>query len=60
MGPVDFVDADIPVHTAGRDHPLRKPCARILHLVAKKPEPFTIESAVAYQCRMHRPVPRSR
>ena len=35
MGPVDFVDAVIPVHTAGHDHPLKEPCARILRLLAR-------------------------
>ena len=41
-----FIDANIPIYAAGRDHPLKEPCARILRMVAKEPQTFVTNSEV--------------
>lgn len=53
MNPVVFIDANIPIYAAGRDHPLKEPCARILRMVAKEPQPFVTNSEVLQEL-MHR------
>ncbi len=34
MSPAAFIDVNIPIYAAGRPHPLKAPCARILVLAA--------------------------
>jgi len=46
MSPAVFVDVNIPIYAAGRDHPLKEPCTRILRMVAKEPQPFITNSEV--------------
>ena len=37
MNLVVFIDANIPIYPAGRDHPYKEPYARILRLLADDP-----------------------
>ena len=53
MNPAVFIDANIPIYAAGRDHPLKEPCARILRMVAEEPQPFATNSEVLQEL-MHR------
>lgn len=46
MSPAVFIDANVPVYAAGRDHPLKRPCARILRNVAEDPRPFVTNAEV--------------
>ncbi len=46
MSPAVFIDANVPIYAAGGDHPLKKPCARILRRVAADPQPFVTDSEV--------------
>ena len=38
MPPVMFTDANVPIYAAGREHPFREPCIRVLAAVNDKPE----------------------
>ncbi len=40
MSPAAFLDANVPIYAAGRPHSLKEPCARILLLVAERPQAF--------------------
>lgn len=53
MSPAVFIDANIPIYAAGRGHPLKEPCARILRMVAKEPQSFVTNSEVLQEL-MHR------
>ena len=53
MNPVVFIDANVPIYAAGRDHPYKEPCARILRLVADDPQYFVTDSEVLQEV-MHR------
>ena len=46
MSPVAFIDANIPIYAAGREHPYKKPCADILVLVADNPRLFVTDAEV--------------
>jgi|FLYL01.1.fsa_nt_gi predicted nucleic acid-binding protein len=52
-----FVDANIPIYAAGRDHPLKRPCISVLHLIAEVPDAF-VTSAEVLQEMMHHYVSR--
>jgi uncharacterized protein len=52
MTPV-FLDVNIPMYAAGEDHPLRRPCARVLELVAESPEAFWTNAEI-FQEILHR------
>jgi predicted nucleic acid-binding protein len=41
-----FLDANIPIYAAGRDHPLKAPCVRILRLAAAHPDRFITDAEV--------------
>lgn len=41
-----FLDANVPLYAAGRDHPLKAPCLRILEAAANRPEAFTTDAEV--------------
>ena len=41
-----FIDASVPIYAAGRSHPLKEPCAKILRLVAERPEMFFTDAEV--------------
>ena len=53
MNPVVFIDANVPIYAAGRDHPYKGPCARILRVVADDPQYFVTDSEVLQEM-MHR------
>ncbi len=53
MSPVAFIDANVPIYAAGRDHPYKAPCIQILHLVAENPDRF-ITNAEIFQELLHR------
>jgi len=41
-----FLDANIPTYAAGRDHPLKEPCSRVLRLAAAHPDRFVTDAEV--------------
>jgi uncharacterized protein len=53
MSPPIFIDANVPVYAAGRPHPLKEPCARILRLAAERPRMF-FTNAEVLQEQLHR------
>jgi len=53
MSPPIFVDANVPIYAAGRPHPLKEPCVRILHLAAERPRMF-FTNAEVLQEMLHR------
>lgn len=53
MSPVGFIDANVPIYAAGRDHPYKELCGRILRMVADKPEAFVTNSEVLQEL-LHR------
>ena len=53
MNPAVFIDANVPIYAAGRDHPYKPPCARILLMVADDPQFFATDSEVLQEI-MHR------
>ena len=46
MNPVVFIDTNVPIYAAGRAHPLKEPCARILLLVAEHSQAFVTDAEV--------------
>ena len=52
MPPVAFIDANVPIYAAGREHPYREPCIRVLAAVNDKPEAF-VTNAEVFQEIMH-------
>jgi predicted nucleic acid-binding protein len=53
MSPPIFVDANVPIYAAGRPHPLKEPCARILRLAAERPRMFFTNAEVLQEL-LHR------
>ena len=53
MSPVVFIDANIPIYAAGRAHPYKEPCAKILGLVAENPL-VSVTDAEVLQELVHR------
>lgn len=53
MSPAAFLDANVPIYAAGRHHPLKEPCARILLLVAENPQAFVTDAEVLQEL-LHR------
>ena len=53
MIPAVFIDANVPIYAAGRDHPYKEPCARILRILADDPQSFVTDSEVLQEI-MHR------
>ncbi len=53
MNPAVFVDANVPIYAAGREHPYKQPCARILRILADDPQLFVTDSEVLQEI-MHR------
>ena len=53
MSPAAFLDTNVPIYAAGRSHPLKEPCAKILLLVADDPEAF-VTNAEVLQELLHR------
>lgn len=50
---VAFVDANIPIYAAGREHPYRGPCARIIWTIANNPENFMTDAEVLQELMHH-------
>ena len=40
MSQAAFIDANVPIYAAGREHPNKEPCARILMMIAESPLVF--------------------
>ena len=53
MSPAVFIDANVPIYAAGREHPHKQPCARILRILADDPQSFITDSEVLQEM-MHR------
>ena len=53
MSPPVFVDANVPIYAAGRPHPLKDPCVRILRLAAERPRTFFTDAEVLQEL-LHR------
>jgi predicted nucleic acid-binding protein len=53
MPPVAFIDANIPIYAAGREHPIEEPCARVLRMAAEDPQSFVTDAEVLQEL-MHR------
>ena len=53
MNPVVFIDANVPIYAAGREHSYKEPCARILRVLADAPQSFVTNSEVLQEM-MHR------
>ena len=51
--PAVFIDANVPIYPADRDHPYKDPCARILRMLADDPQFFVTDSEVLQEM-MHR------
>ena len=52
MPPAAFIDANVPIYAAGREHPYREPCIRVLAAVNDNPEAFVTDAEV-FQEIMH-------
>ena len=52
MPPATFIDANVPIYAAGREHPYREPCIRVLAAVNDNPEGF-VTNAEVFQEIMH-------
>ena len=59
MSPPAFIDANVPIYAAGRDHPNKEPCARVLTLVAEYPRSFVTDVEVLQEL-LHRYVATGR
>ncbi len=53
MSPAAFIDANIPIYAAGREHPIKEPCTRILMLAAEHPQSFVTDAEVLQEL-LHR------
>lgn len=52
MPPATFIDANVPIYAAGREHPYREPCIQVLAAVNDNPEAF-VTNAEVFQEIMH-------
>ncbi len=52
MPPATFIDANVPIYAAGREHPYREPCIRVLAAVNENPDGF-VTNAEVFQEIMH-------
>ena len=46
MTPVAFIDANVPIYAAGRDHSNKAPCTQVLALVVERPSLFVTDAEV--------------
>ena len=53
MPPVTFIDANVPIYAAGREHPYREPCIRVLTTVNDNPEAFVTDAEVFQEIMHH-------
>ena len=54
-----FIDANVPIYAAGRDHPNKKWCARVLMMTAEHPLAFVTDAEVLQEL-LHRYVSSGR
>ena len=54
-----FIDANVPIYAAGRDHPNKKWCARVLMMTAEHPLAFVTDAEVLQEL-LHRYVASGR
>ena len=59
MSPAAFIDANIPIYAAGREHPHKAPCARVLMMAAEHPPAFLTDAEVLQEL-VHRYVASGR
>ena len=59
MSPAAFIDANVPIYAAGREHPYKAPCARVLMLAAEHPQSFVTDAEVLQEL-VHRYVASGR
>lgn len=59
MNPAVFIDANIPIYAAGRAHPQKAPCARVLMMAAEHPQSFVTDAEVLQEL-VHRYVASGR
>ena len=59
MSPAAFIDANVPIYAAGREHPYKAPCARVLMLAAEHPQWFVTDAEVLQEL-VHRYVASGR
>lgn len=53
MTPVAFVDANIPIYAAGREHQYKDSCARIIRAIASNPAHFMTDAEVLQELMHH-------
>ena len=53
MTSVAFVDANIPIYAAGREHQYKEPCARIIRVIADNPTQFITDAEVLQELMHH-------
>ena len=53
MSPAVFIDANVPIYAAGREHPDKEACARILMMAAEHPRLFVTDAEILQEL-MHR------
>ena len=53
MPPATFIDANVPIYAAGREHPYREPCVRVLAAVSNNPEAFVTDAEVFQEIMHH-------
>lgn len=53
MGLAAFIDANVPIYAAGRDHPLKAPCIQVLMLAADHSQAFVTDAEVLQEL-LHR------
>ena len=53
MTAVAFVDTNIPICAAGREHRYKQPCARIIRAIANEPEHFITDAEVLQELMHH-------
>jgi predicted nucleic acid-binding protein len=53
MPPATFIDANVPIYAAGREHPCREPCIRVLVAVNDNPGAFVTDAEVFQEVLHH-------
>ena len=53
MPPATFIDANVPIYAAGREHPYRQPCIGVLAAVNDNPAAFVTDAEVFQEIMHH-------
>ena len=53
MPPATFIDANVPIYAAGREHPYCEPCIRVLAAVNENPDGFVTDAEVFQEIMHH-------